>query len=118
MRAEGRKTKTSDTSRRRSLLSRNSSLIPHPSALTTAAVVLALGLLSAAPEPLSVKITSPLGRTGTPGAVRIVARIQSPSNATLAPVRFLIDGTLYKTKDDGPPFVVEWVDENPFERHE
>jgi Ca-activated chloride channel family protein len=67
---------------------------------------------------LSVRITSPLGRTGTPGAVRIVARIDVPAGATLAPVRFLIDGTLFKVDDDGPPYVVEWVDENPFERHE
>jgi VWFA-related protein len=68
--------------------------------------------------PLSVRITSPLGRTGTPGAVRIVARIDAPAGTALAPVRFLIDGTLYKVDDDGPPYVVEWVDENPFERHE
>jgi Ca-activated chloride channel family protein len=68
--------------------------------------------------PLSVRLTSPLGRTGTPGAVRIVARIQPASGATIGPVRFLIDGTLYKTKDDGPPYVVEWVDDNPFERRE
>jgi Ca-activated chloride channel homolog len=87
-------------------------------AILTIAVAFALAVVSAAPEQLTVKITSPLGRTGTPGAVRIVARIQTPPNATLAPVRFLIDGALYKTKDDGPPFVVEWVDENPFERRE
>ena len=73
---------------------------------------------AAADGKLSVRLTSPLGRTGTPGAVRIVARINTASPATLRPVRFLIDGTLYKTKEDGPPFVVEWVDDNPFERRE
>src|SRR5687767_6016914 len=73
---------------------------------------------SAADAPLSVRLTSPLGRTGTPGAVRIVARIQAASNVTLGPVRFLIDGVLYKTKEDGPPYVVEWVDDSPFERRE
>jgi VWFA-related protein len=73
---------------------------------------------ASADTPLSVRLTSPLGRTGTPGAVRIVARVQGGSPATLGPVRFLIDGELYKTKADGPPYVVEWVDENPFERRE
>jgi len=72
----------------------------------------------AAADALSVRLTSPLGRTGTPGAVRIVARIHTPSGAPPRSVRFLIDGSLYKTKDDGPPYVVEWVDENPFERRE
>ena len=67
---------------------------------------------------LSVRITSPLGRTGGVGSVRIVAQIQRPADATLAPVRFFVDGTLYKTDDDGPPYAVEWIDENPFERRE
>jgi hypothetical protein len=71
-------------------------------------------MIASADQPLSVRITSPLGRTGTAGAVRIVARIDVPAGATLAPVRFLIDGTLFKVDDDGAPYVVEWVDENPF----
>ena len=69
-------------------------------------------------EFLSVRITSPLGRTGGVGTVRIVAQIQRPSDATLAPVRFYVDGALFKTDDDGPPYAVEWTDENPFERRE
>jgi VWFA-related protein len=67
---------------------------------------------------LSVRITSPLGRTGGIGAVRIVAQVQQASGATLNPVRFYVDGTLFKTDDDGPPYAVEWTDENPFERRE
>ena len=67
---------------------------------------------------LSVRITSPLGRTGGIGTVRIVAQIQQPPGATLNPVRFYVDGTLFKTDDDGPPYAVEWTDENPFERRE
>jgi VWFA-related protein len=67
---------------------------------------------------LSVRITSPLGRTGGVGAVRIVAQIQAPSGATLNPVRFYVDGTLFKTDNDGPPYAVDWTDENPFERRE
>ena len=39
-------------------------------------------------------------------------------SATLDPVRFYVDGTLFKTDDDGPPYAVEWTDENPFERRE
>jgi VWFA-related protein len=92
---------------------------------TLVAVALAGAILSwpqargvGADAPLTVHITSPLGRTGTAGAVRIVARIQVPQGATLAPVKFLIDGVLYQTKPDGPPYVVEWFDDNPFERRE
>src|SRR5262249_51916327 len=81
-------------------------------------VVLVSGETGRAADALSVRLTSPLGRTGTPGAVRIVARIHTPSGAVPRSVRFLIDGSLYRTKDDGPPYVVEWVDENPFERRE
>lgn len=66
----------------------------------------------------TVRITSPLGRTGSAGSVRIVAQIQAPKDATLGPVRFFVDGTLHGTDDDGPPYAVEWVDENPFERRE
>jgi len=91
--------------------------IPLKAGATFAVFALAL-MTGAADQPLSVRITSPLGRTGTPGAVRLVARIDVPANATLAPVRFLIDDALYKVDDDGPPYVVEWVDENPFDRHE
>jgi Ca-activated chloride channel homolog len=84
----------------------------------------ALGVVAVVVSPraravdLPVRITSPLGRTGGIGAVRIVAQIQPPQGAVLGPVRFFVDGTLYKTDDDGPPYAVEWVDENPFERRE
>ena len=87
-------------------------------AACAAALVCAHGRGATADAPLTVRLTSPLGRTGTPGAVRIVARVQAPANAKVRSVRFLLDGELYKTKDDGPPYVVEWVDENPFERRE
>jgi len=64
---------------------------------------------------LSVRITSPLGRTGVPGTVRIVAQIQLPIGAVLAPVRFFVDGQLLSSDTDGPPFAVEWIDTNPFD---
>ena len=67
---------------------------------------------------LQVRITSPLGRTGGIGSVRIVAQIQPPQGGVLGPVRFYVDGALFKTDEDGPPYAVDWVDENPFERRE
>jgi Ca-activated chloride channel homolog len=67
---------------------------------------------------LGVRITSPLGRTGGVGSVRIVAQIDRQPGGVLGPVRFFVDGTLFKTDEDGPPYAVEWVDENPFERRE
>ena len=70
------------------------------------------------PTDLPVRITSPLGRTGGVGSVRIVAQIQPRPNSVLAPVRFYVDNTLFKTDTDGPPYAVEWFDENPFERRE
>ncbi len=96
----------------------------HLRASTTWIVAMAAGVLLLATSPragttdLPVRITSPLGRTGGIGAVRIVAQIQCPSESVLSPVRFYVDGTLFKTDDDGPPYAVEWVDENPFERRE
>jgi Ca-activated chloride channel family protein len=70
------------------------------------------------PAALAVRITSPLGRTGTADTVRIVAQVQCGQSADLGPVRFYIDGKLFQTDADGAPYVVEWVDENPFERRE
>lgn len=66
-------------------------------------------------EVLSVRITSPLGRTGVPGTVRIVAQIQSPTGTVLSPVRFFVDGQLLSSDTDGPPYAVEWTDANPFD---
>jgi len=86
--------------------------------LIVAAAAVATTAPRAGDTGLSVRITSPLGRTGGVGAVRIVAQIQQPHGAILNPVRFYVDGTLYKTDDDGPPYAVEWTDENPFERRE
>ena len=66
----------------------------------------------------SVRITSPLGRSGVPGSIRIVAQIHTESGTALGPVKFFIDGQLFRTDEDGAPYVVEWTDENPFERRE
>ncbi len=90
-------------------------LLPLLAALTGASLVAQEAAQGSA---LAVHITSPLGRTGTPGAVRIVARIEIPKGATLGPVRFFVDGTAIGTDDDGPPYAVDWTDDNPFERLE
>lgn len=72
------------------------------------------------PVPLTVRITSPLGRTGSFESVRIVAQIRGPEDAFATPptVRFLIDGAELGQDTDGAPFAYEWIDENPFEKRE
>jgi Ca-activated chloride channel family protein len=65
-----------------------------------------------------VRITSPLGRTGAVGTVRIVAQIDPAPEGVIDAVRFYVDGTLLKTVTSGPPYAVEWLDANPFERCE
>jgi Ca-activated chloride channel homolog len=64
---------------------------------------------------LAIHITSPLGRTGLPGPIRIVAQVQRPEKVGLAPVDIYIDGRYFGQAVDGPPFALEWTDENPFE---
>ena len=68
--------------------------------------------------PTTVRITSPLGRTGVPGAIRIVAQVQTPVEGGVLPVRFFVDGAPLGDDDDGPPYAVEWTDENPYEARE
>ena len=70
------------------------------------------------PPALTVRITSPLGRMATSGKVRIVGQIQAPADATLGPVKFYVDGVLLGKDEDGPPYAIEWFDENPYERRE
>ena len=67
---------------------------------------------------LGIRITSPLGRTGTTGAIRIVAQVEAPPEASLLPVRFFVDNVLLGEDPEGPPYAVEWTDENPFEPRE
>jgi VWFA-related protein len=85
-------------------------------------VLLAGGVQAAAagPPPVSpaVRITSPLGRTGKPGAVRIVAQVTPPPGRSVARVAFAVDGAPLATVTAGPPYSADWNDENPFERRE
>lgn len=87
---------------------------------------LALGLaLAAGVSPLradavtpSVRITSPLGRTGLPGTIRIVARLDGVDRETQVPVHFYVDRLFLSSDTDGPPYDAQWIDENPFEPRE
>src|SRR5688572_20874449 len=85
-------------------------------ALLPLIAVLALHPAGAQEPGLAVRITSPLGRTGLPGPIRIVAQL-SPAPSTKHGVWFYVDQQLLKSVE-GPPYAVEWVDENPFERRE
>ena len=67
------------------------------------------------PDSLSVQITSPLGRTGIPGTIRIVARVRNASEDAPTRVRFYVDDALIAELSEGPPYAVPWVDANPFE---
>jgi VWFA-related protein len=73
---------------------------------------------SAGESELSVRITSPLGRTGLTERIRIVAQVRHRPDAQLGPIRFFVDQTLLAEDSDGPPYAVEWTDENPFEPRE
>jgi Ca-activated chloride channel homolog len=63
----------------------------------------------------AARITSPLGRTGLDGRIRIVARVTAPEKASVPTVRFYVNGELLATDSDGAPYVAEWEDLNPFE---
>lgn len=82
-----------------------------------AAGLLNQSLLTATVAP-SVRITSPLGRTGTAGTIRIVAQVTSVPGGPFPTVRFYVDGALLQTDDDGPPYAAQWVDDNPFAKRE
>ena len=73
-------------------------------------------LTGAAQATASIEITSPLGRTGLPGKVRIVARVATAKSDVIPQVRFYVDDVLIGTDTDGAPYAVEWDDKNPYER--
>jgi VWFA-related protein len=63
----------------------------------------------------TVRITSPLGRTGVAGTVRIVAQIGHDPAAPLRSVTFFVNKKAVGEDAQGPVYAVEWTDENPFE---
>jgi VWFA-related protein len=89
---------------------------------TAALAVAQDGGLKAAPGPTpdaaSIRITSPLGRTGVATRVRIVAQVRIPAGQSLSSLSFFVDGTLVGTANPVPYASVEWTDEDPFERRE
>jgi Ca-activated chloride channel homolog len=108
---------------------RSGKSLPSTARIVAAALLIAAGVASrpvwsaqdpapARPTALSIQITSPLGRTGMSGPVRIVARILQVEGSTIGPVKFFVDGTLVGQDTDGPPYAVEWVDDNPFQERE
>jgi VWFA-related protein len=72
----------------------------------------------ARPSTPSLRITSPQGRTGTVTRIRIVAQVDLPSGVLLSPVDFLVDGEKVGTVEHGPPWAVEWIDDNPLLQRE
>lgn len=80
-----------------------------------ASVILAGQPVLSADQPPAIHITSPLGRTGTVATVRIVAQVEGEKPSS---VRFFVDGALVGTVTDGPPYAVDWIDDNPFESRE
>ena len=93
------------------------SSVPRSRAIATWPALAALFAASALAQPAqtTVRITSPLGRTGVPGVIRVVAQVQTPVAGGVVPVRFFVDDVLIGSDDDGPPYAVEWTDENPYE---
>jgi Ca-activated chloride channel family protein len=85
--------------------------------LTFFAVALSVRPHGEEPPP-SIRITSPLGRIGSFANLRIVAQVVSAPGVVIEAVKFFVDEQLYKTVTEGPPYAVEWVDENPFERRD
>ena len=83
--------------------------------ITAASGHVSLGAQAAAP---TLKITSPLGRTGLPGTIRIVARLEGEQPAEPPQVSFYIDKLHLADDSDGPPYEALWSDDNPFEPRE
>src|SRR5688572_31168296 len=79
--------------------------------------LLVFSQVPASPPSLTVRITSPLGRTGVAGTVRIVAQVVTASQGPAPVVRFLVDGKLLQTLT-APPYAIDWADEDPLVERE
>jgi VWFA-related protein len=82
------------------------------------ALVVLTGARTGADNAAALRITSPLGRTGLPGVIRIVARLDGVTLSASPRVDFYVDNRLLASDSDGPPFDTQWTDENPFEKRE
>jgi Ca-activated chloride channel homolog len=52
------------------------------------------------------------------GPIRLVAQVKHDRDAQVQPVKFFVDGRLHGAASEGPPFAIEWIDENPYEPRE
>jgi hypothetical protein len=93
---------------------------PTGSAHVGIAIIAAIVLIArvGAEPTTSVRITSPLGRTGISGTIRIVAQVVTSVPGGIVPVRFFVDDKPVGEDVDGPPYFTEWTDENPYEPRE
>ena len=89
---------------------------PRVTAMALAALMFAT--FAGAGPATTVRVTSPLGRTGLSGTIRIVAQVVTSVPTGVVPVRFFVDDKLLGEDTDGAPYFVEWVDENPYEARE
>jgi VWFA-related protein len=81
-------------------------------------VLVSAGRLSGHELNATIHITSPLGRTGLPGTIRIVARLDGAPPSQPVAVQFFVDKMPLATDTDGPPYDAVWSDDNPFEARE
>src|SRR5699024_1780409 len=58
------------------------------------------------------------GRTGLPGTIRIVARLDGDPFTGPLQAEFYVDKLYLASDTDGAPFEAHWNDDNPFERRE
>lgn len=83
------------------------------------AAVAAVDIGAAGDKPLpAIHITSPLGRTGLPGTIRVVARLDPYEGPAPTHVDFYAGDTLLASDTQGPPYDALWVDDNPFEQRQ
>ncbi len=87
-------------------------------ALSAAIAAGSLHVAADGSSPLTVRITSPMGRTGVTGAVRIVAQVSDAADTPLQAVKFFVNQKQVGENHVGPVYGVEWSDDNPFEATE
>ena len=87
-------------------------------AFAAALVAATLAISAPAEAAATLKITSPIGRTGLSGTIRIVVRLEGDQPVEPPRVEFYIDKLHLADDVDGAPYEALWNDENPFERRE
>jgi Ca-activated chloride channel family protein len=88
------------------------------SVLAAACFAVVLAYAAPADAASTLRITSPVGRTGLTGTIRIVVRLDGDQPAEAPKVEFFIDKLHLADDTDGPPYEALWNDDNPFEPRE